>query len=234
MGKAGTATKPSSTLLREVDEVRRRLEAMGNPKAAQMAREALRSPYPFYGVIPPSVRVLARQVARRHRNDPDLSVLFEMAGELWRGRHHEEKSVAIHMMATLTRRLTHDDWRAFKDWMADVHSADHCDGIAIDILGCLVKRDRTWCRVLRHWALSSNRWERRAAVGAVLLRARHMGDLDAALSVCEPLMRDPASAVQEAVAALLRECLSVDREGTLEFLRRWRGKAQPAILESLP
>lgn len=216
-----------------MEDVRRRLEAMANPQAAELARAALGSPYRFYGVIPPSVRSLARQVARRHRHDRNLSAVLRAAEELWAGDHHEEKSVAIHMAAALTRRLEHDHWKIFKGWMKDVRTPDHCDGIAVDILGTLVKRDRSWCRVLRHWARSANVWERRAAVGAVILRTRHMGDVEAALSVAEQLMRDKAPEVQEAVAALLRDARSADPRLTSEFLDRWRGKAHPSILEAL-
>lgn len=136
------------------------------------------------------------------------------------------------MLAFLSRRLEAEHWKEFKRWIGEVRTAEHCDAIATGLLGPLVKRDRSWCRVLKHWARSRHAWERRAAVGAVLLRVRHMGDVEAGLEVCEALMRDSSPIVQEGVSALLREAGAVDPAAAREFLDRWRGKAHPNIFKA--
>jgi len=99
---------------REVEEVRHRLRSMSNLTAARLARTALRSPLRFHGVIPPQVRALAREVARRHRKDRTLDAVLSTARALWKSRWHEERSTAIHMVAALVRRLDHDHWAEFK------------------------------------------------------------------------------------------------------------------------
>ena len=215
-------------------EVRRRLRSLADPKAARLAKAALRSPHDFHGVIPPQVRSLAREIARRHRKDRTLAPLLATARLLWRSPWHEERSTAIAMAAALTRRLDPDHWNEFKAWLKDVHSSDHCDGIAVDLLGSLVKRDRTWCRVLKHWTLSRSVWERRASAMAVLLRTRQMGDVEAAFYICESLMRDRSAPVQDAVVSVLTEAWESDRVQTREFLARWKGKGAATLLEKLP
>ncbi|MBV8879569.1 MAG: DNA alkylation repair protein, partial [Planctomycetaceae bacterium] len=165
--------------------------------------------------------------------DRTLAGVLSTARALWRSRWHEERSTAIHMVAALVRRLDHDDWNEFKTWLKSVRSADHCDGIAVEVLGSLVKRDRTWCRVLKHWTLSKSVWERRAAAMGVLLRARQMGDVDAAFYVCESLMEDRAPEVREGVAIVLSEALLSDSAATREFLDRWKDRGASAILEAL-
>jgi 3-methyladenine DNA glycosylase AlkD len=217
----------------EFDEVRRRLREKRDPRAARLAKQALGSPHRFHGVVPPEVRSLAREIARRHRRDRDLGPLLRLAGHLWRSPWHEERWVAIHMVASLGRRLGADHWTILKDWVHGVRSADHGDGIAVELLGRLVKRDRSWCRVLKHWTLSKNPWERRAAVMATVLRARHMGDAEAALQLCEPLMRDRAPEVREAVGAVLREAVAADPAMGRDFIERWRGKAPDSVLASV-
>jgi 3-methyladenine DNA glycosylase AlkD len=214
----------------EVDEIRRRLRTMSNPRAASLAKSALRSPLSFHGVIPPQVRALAREIARRHRGERTLEGLLATARALWKSKWHEERSVAIHMIATLQRQLDEDHWAEFKDWIKEVKSADHCDAIAVEILGHLVKRDRTWCRVLKHWTLSRNAWERRAAAMGVLLRTRQMGDVESAYYVCESLMEDRSPQVQEAVVTVLSEAWLSDAAQTGGFLDRWKGKGAPALL----
>lgn len=231
--KEGTSLGPAPATRREVDEVRRRLRSLGNPAAAKLAKAALGSPLWFHGVIPPQVRSLAREIARRHRRDRSLSALMSTARELWKSRWHEERSTAICMVAALVRRLEHDDWNQFKDWLRGVRTADHCDGIAVDLLGSLVKRDRSWCRVLKHWTLSPELWQRRAAVMAVLLRTRQMGDVEAAFDICESLMRERAPQVRQAVVTVLWEAERSNPELTRRFLDRWKGKAHPGLLAEL-
>jgi len=207
---------------------------MSDPRAARLARSALRSPHSFHGVIPPQVRALAREIARRHRKDRTLEPLMATARALWKSSWHEERSTAVHMVAALVRRLDHDDWNELKAWVQGVRSVDHCDGIAVDLLGSLVKRDRTWCRVLKHWTLSKRVWDRRAAVMAVLLRTRQMGDVEAAFYICESLMEDDAPRVREGVVAVLSEAWASDPALTKEFLDRWKTKGAPALLAELP
>jgi 3-methyladenine DNA glycosylase AlkD len=207
---------------------------MANPLAAKLAKSALGSPHTFHGVIPPQVRALAREIARRHRKDKTLASLMETARALWKSRWHEERSTAIHMLAALVRRLTQDDWTELKAWIQGVRSVDHCDLIAVELLGSLVKRDRTWCRVLKHWTLSPKVWDRRAAVMAVFLRTRQMGDVEAAFYICESLMEDRAHEVQAGVVAVLSEAWISDPGSTRDFLDRWKTKGAPALLAELP
>src|SRR5204863_2713077 len=108
----------------EVAEIHRRLKAMSDPRAARLAKSALRSPHRFHGVIPPQVRALAREIARRHRRDRTLAPLLATARLLWRSPWHEERSTGIAMAATLARRLDPDHWNEFKAWLKDVHSPD--------------------------------------------------------------------------------------------------------------
>jgi 3-methyladenine DNA glycosylase AlkD len=174
---------------------------------------------------------LAKQLARRyHRHDEELGPILTLAELLWWGGVHEERMLAVHMLSTLERLLAPEHWNIFKEWMDSVHSRETCDGVAGHLLGSIVTRDRTFVRVLRYWALSDNVWIRRAAAMGILLRTRQMSDIDAALSVCEPLMRDPTPEVQEAVGRVLYEARQLDPEMTDDFLDRWMGKAPDQIL----
>ena len=101
----------------EVAEIRRRLRSMSNPRAARLAKSALRSPHSFHGVIPPQVRALAREIARRHRKDRTMEPLMATARALWKSAWHEERSTAIYMLSALVRQIDHDSWPELKAWV---------------------------------------------------------------------------------------------------------------------
>lgn len=198
----------------EAEALRQKLRDLARPGARR------ESPHHVLSVPEEEVRRLARQTARKHRNE-DVNVLVSLAGELWQTGVHEEMTLALVMLQTLERFLDDSHWNVFKTWMEDVRTVDHCDRMARELLGAIVTRDRTFVRVLRHWARSENVWVRRAAVLGVFLRARQMSDIEAALSVCEPLMADKEPLVREAVELILKECVEVDAAMTAEFRSRW-------------
>jgi 3-methyladenine DNA glycosylase AlkD len=158
---------------------------------------------------------------------------MELARAFWRSSWHEEKVMAVHLAAAAAPQLDDRAWTEFRRWVEGARSAGHADAVAVHVLGRMVERDRAWLRVLCHWARSPKGRMRRAALGAVLLRTRHMGDAEAAFSVCEALMTDRAAAVREAAAVVLREALRADGEATRGFLARWKGRAPESLLSSV-
>jgi len=174
---------------------------------------------------PADLRKTARGAARGHVADRDLSHGLAVARALWRGGRGGERTLAILYLSQFHRRFEPGHWREFKAWVRRARTAEHVDLIATLLLGNLVLKDRTWCRVLRHWALSRSAWERRAAAMALVPRTRQMGDAEAALVLCEGLMRDRSPLVREGVVALLREARAADPALTSDFLARWRASA---------
>ncbi len=126
--------------------------------------------------------------------------MIELAKSLWNEGDAEERTLAVLVLEGRERLLNSSHWPLFKGWMEEVRSKEHCDGIATTLIGSIVAGDHSWVRVLRHWAESPNPWFRRAAVLGVLRRGRQMGDVEAALSVCELLREESDERVKEGVA----------------------------------
>lgn len=77
-------------------------------------------------------------------------------------------------------------------------------------------------QVIRHWARSSDRWWRRAAlVSTVALNVRSrggMGDVGRTLAICEMLLDERDDMVVKALSWALRELVPHDREELKKFL----------------
>lgn len=214
---------------RELISLRSRLHRLGDPRAAEAARRVFFCPCRFLGVPPERVRFLVRRVVQRHRRSGPV---LDLARVLWRSPWHEEKVAAVYLAAAVAPRLGDAEWREFRRWVEGAPSDGHADAVAIQVLGRLVERDRAWCGVLRHWARSRSARLRRAALGAVVRRTCHMGDLEAAFSVCELLLRDREARVREAAAALLQDACDVDVAATQDFLERQR-RLPPSLVRAV-
>ena len=152
---------------------------------------------------------------------------------MWKDDCLCSKWAALELLSAASRKLDSGHWKELHGWIQDAGRADLCDAVASELLGALVRRDRSWCRVLRHWTQSKSAWERRASAAAVGPRVSLMGDVEAGLSICEALMRDAEPLVHEAVAALLRESLESGPDETRDFLDRWRREGRREILAAV-
>jgi 3-methyladenine DNA glycosylase AlkD len=169
-----------------------------------------------------AVEKTARGAARGHVRDRDLSHGLAVARALWRSSREDEQRLAILYLSHFHRQFEPGHWKEFKAWVGRARKPEHIDLIATKLLGNLVLKDRTWCRVLRHWALSRDERERRAAAMALVPRTRQMGDAEAALALAEGLMRDRSPLVREALDLLLREADAADPSLARDFLSRWK------------
>jgi 3-methyladenine DNA glycosylase AlkD len=220
-------------IAREVSVLRARLQKLADPRAIPAAQAVYRCGCGFRGVSMPRIHLLAREVVRRHRRGGSLERVVDLARAFWKSPWHEEKVLAVHLAAAAAPQLDDRHWTEFRRWVEGAGSSGHADAVAVHVLGRMVERDRAWLRVLCHWARSPKLRMRRAALGAVLLRTRHMGDVEAAFAVCEPLMADRAAAVREAAAVVLREALESDARATRGFLDRWKGRAPASLISSI-
>lgn len=175
------------------------------------------------------VRKVIRALARKYRRADSIEGLIRAASELWKGGGEEERDVALGALVLLSKHLEQEHWPLFKDWIERAKLPRQVDLISRDLLGALLRRDRSWLRVLKHWALSKQVRQRRAAVLAVVPRARRMGDVEAALEIAEGSIQDAAPEVQEALAELLQEASASHAGAVQDFLGRWGRRLPPPV-----
>ncbi len=175
----------------------------------------------------------AKRISKSCRQEESSDQVLVIAKRLWDEGSDEERFLAIHLVASIDRFLDASHWNFFRDWLKDAGTETLRDGVARRIFGALVMEDRSWLRVLCHWAQSKDPQERRAAVMAVFPRTRQMSDHEAAVSVLESLMGEEDPAVRISVLRLIQECLEINREGTLEFLGKLRDRTSATILDSV-
>ncbi len=175
------------------------------------------------------VRKVTRALARKYRKAGSIEGLVQAASELWKGGGEEERDVALGALALLSKHLEQEHWPLFKDWIGEADLPRQADLISREFLGALLRRDRSWLRVLKHWALSKDVRQRRAAVLAVVPRARRMGDVEAALEIAEGSIQDPAPEVHEALVELLQEASIAESGAIQDFLVRWGRRLPPPL-----
>ena len=146
---------------------------------------------------------LARRTAARIRESGGVQAALKLARALWESGDAVRRKVAILLLRRFATKVPQDAWQDFKRWIEEASEPELRDAISEWLIGNLVTVDRAWLRVLRHWTEMASGPLRRAGVLGAMLRVRSMADVDAALMIAEPLMRNRDRRIQQAVKSLL-------------------------------
>lgn len=177
------------------------------------------------------IRKLARKLVRLHR-EAGLDPLVEQCCRIWSGQSSDERMLVLEALALQSRFLRDEHWDLLRSWAESGLPQDQADLLGRELLGALVRRDRSWLRVLKHWALSTDPALRRISVMAVVSRVARMADVEAGLEMAEALVHERSASVNQALHGLLGEVRHHAPEAYENFLARWKVR-KPAGLQPL-
>jgi len=109
--------------------------------------------------------------------------------------------------------------------------ADH-DALAHYLLAPMVYAKPTRCREVLRWAKSKNRWRRRAACVALILRPEQKKFFGEIVRLSEQLLPDQDDMVQKGLGWLLREMAKADPKRTIPYLMTIRSRAPRLVLRT--
>lgn len=183
-----------------------------------------------------------RKVAVRFRRtivrEQGMEFLVQVADKLFSGKMLEEKVFAVFLLEKQTRQFADKEFRLFASWLDRVSSwADH-DALAHYLLAPMVYADPTRCPEVFRWAKSRNRWRRRAACVALILRPEQKKLFAEVVRLSNQLLGDQDDMVQKGLGWLLREMAKADPQRTVPYLMKIRARAPRLVLrtacETLP
>ena len=177
-----------------------------------------------------------RKVAVRFRHtivrEQGMEFLLKVADKLFSGKVLEEKVFGVVLLEKQTKHFGDREFRLFASWLDRVSSwADH-DALAHYLLAPMVYADPTRCREVFRWAKSRNRWRRRAACVALILRPEQKKLFAEIVRLSDQLLGDPDDMVQKGLGWLLRETAKADPNRTVPYLMKIRARAPRLVLRT--
>jgi 3-methyladenine DNA glycosylase AlkD len=183
-----------------------------------------------------------RKVAVRFRRaivrEQGMKFLIQVADRLFSGKMLEEKVFAVFLLEKQTKHFGEKEFKLFVSWLDRVSSwADH-DALGHYLLAPMVYADPTRCKEVFRWAKSGNRWRRRAACVALILRPEQKKLFAEIVRLSNQLLSDQDDMVQKGLGWLLREMAKADPKRTVPYLMKIRTRAPRLVLrtacETLP
>lgn len=204
-----------------IQEIETQLDELADPERLEWAKENYSTSMGIKGVTVPNIRPIVKDLNKRFKKSPPEEVV-EFAKQLNAKRILEAQQIAIEVLEkhkVARRSLTLDDLLILGEGIDNWVSVDYFAGL---LAGPAWREGQISDEVIRKWAVSDDRWWRRAAVVCTVAlnqKARGgSGDAKRTLEICELVAEDKDEMVAKGLSWALRELAKREQEPVVKFV----------------
>lgn len=194
-------------------KLKRQLKQLSNKQFAEDIKRYIKSPYEFYGIRVPELRILAKKLHEEH----SLTDFYKIFDRLWESGYHEEMSLAIYTLQLYKEEFNLGTWKFLKTKIKDMKSWDQIDIVGTNILGFILLKHPELKREILKFSKDENIWTRRIAIVSTLPLIKS-GDISLTMTLAESYVKDKEDYIQKALGWMLREAGKVEEEQVKKFI----------------
>lgn len=180
--------------------LKRQLKKLSDKHFAEDIKRYIKSPYEFYGIRVPEIRILAKRLYEEH----SLNEFYKIFDKLWKSGYHEEMSLALYTLQLYEKDFDLKTWKFLKLKLKDIKSWDQIDAISVFIIGKILLKYSKLEKELLKLSKSKSFWERRIAIVSTLPRIKQ-GNIELTMKLAEKYIKDKEPYIQKATGWMLRE-----------------------------
>jgi len=181
-------------------EIKRKLKKLSDKQFAKDIKKYLRSPYEFYGVRVPELRILAKKLY----DENNLNDFYKVFNKLWYSKYHEERSLAIYALQSYEKEFNLKTWRFIKGKLKDIKTWDQIDILSTGILGKILLKYPKLEKELLMLSKNKDIWIKRASIVSTLPLVK-TGKIKLTMKIISNEIQNENPYVQKAIGWLLRE-----------------------------
>lgn len=171
-----------------------------------------------WGVRTPVVGKIAKELFKGIKAMPK-SQIFGWCEELWRSGYLEEAVVACEWSYALRKEYEPDDFETFERWVDNyIDNWASCDTLCNHTVGEFLEKYPDFISRLKEWAVSPNRWMRRAAAVTLIIPARKGLFQDDIFEIAFILLQDKDDLVQKGYGWMLKAASEAHQKEVFNFV----------------
>jgi len=201
-------------------KVRRELKEAADEKTRVSGERFFKEEVTLYGVRSKVLRQIAKDnfAAIKNKSKSDI---FKLCDGLWQSGYHEESFLACEWSHKLNKQYMPEDFRIFEKWVHKyLNNWASCDTLCNHNVGDFVQMYPGYLSELKKWALSDNRWVRRASAVSLIVPARHGKFLAVIFEIAELLLTDKEDMVQKGYGWMLKEASKPYQKEVFDFVMK--------------
>jgi 3-methyladenine DNA glycosylase AlkD len=147
--------------------------------------------------------------------------IFALCEELWRSGYLEETFIACSWSYNKRKEFVAGDIRIFKKWIDSyITNWASCDTFCNHTVGSLVEKYPPLVDDLKRWALSPNRWMKRAAAVSLIVPVRKGLFLEEVFEIADTLLTDPDDMVQKGYGWMLKVAANKHEQEVFQYVMK--------------
>ncbi|MBN1132807.1 MAG: DNA alkylation repair protein [Bacteroidales bacterium] len=186
------------------EEIRSELIRNAEEKTRLQGERFFKEEIKIYGLKSAQVTGLAKEFFRKI---PEINKtkVFSLCEELLKSGYLEESGIACIWSYNLRREYVPEDFSIFERWVRNyVTNWATCDTLCNHTVGTFIEMYPSFLAELKIWALSQNRWVKRASAVSLIVPARKGKFLEDIFEIADILHSDPDDMVQKGYGWMLK------------------------------
>jgi len=201
-------------------KVRQELIDASDEKTRESGMRFFKEEVSLYGVRSADVRRIVKDnydlIKVRTKSD-----ILSLCEALWQSGQMEETFIACEWSHRLNKQYTPEDFRIFERWVRQyLDNWASCDTLCNHTIGDFILMYPGYLSELKRWALSDNRWVRRASAVSLILPARHGKFLPDIFDIAGILLLDKDDMVQKGYGWMLKEASKPYQKEVFDFVMK--------------
>jgi len=194
-------------MLSMLEAIRSELSAGGSAETAKSSQHAFKDEIKTYGLKVPETHRLAKRFLKEIRaGGLTKSEVFWLCGALWASGYQEEAIIACDFAGAERKQFAVEDFDIFADWVnRHVSNWATCDAFCNHTVGDLLTDYPELVPRLMEWAVSENRWMKRAAAVSLIIPAKRGLFHSQVFLIADVLLEDRDDMVQKGYGWMLKE-----------------------------
>lgn len=203
-------------------KIRAELSQLAEDSVKKSAQRFFKSPIKCYGVKTPIVKSIAKEALKTLKTETKETV-FSGCQVLWESGYHEEALIACDWTYAQRKKFEKADFAIFEKWIENyVTNWATCDTFCNHTVGEFLMNYPEYLEQLKDWAMSPNRWLRRAAAVSLIVPARKGLFLTEILDIAFLLRSDSDDLVQKGYGWALKTAAAVHEKAVFDFVMTHR------------
>jgi 3-methyladenine DNA glycosylase AlkD len=174
----------------------------------------------YYGIKNPVVTKIAKQFYPEIKK-LSKSEIFALCEELFQSGYIEESFIACNWAYKQEKLFEKKDFYIFEKWVKTyVHNWATCDTLCNHTVGSLIMKYPDLIEDLKKWAISENRWVKRASAVSLIIPARKGLFLEDIFGIANILLLDSDDMVQKGYGWMLKSASEANQKEVFEYVMK--------------
>ena len=205
---------------RIISQIRRELKDNADPIVKASGQTFFKEEVKLYGVRTPMVVKIAKRYFPQIKESSKEDV-FQLCELLWQSGYLEEACIACQWAYCIRDRFKPGDFRILSRWVKNhVTNWAACDTLCNHTVAAFVEMYPKYLAELKKWAVSKNRWVRRASAVTLIVPARNGRFLDDIFEIADLLLLDGDDLVRKGYGWMLKAASQSHRREVFGYVMR--------------